>query len=95
MTYTPSGKDEQTARAAVAEAAGLDAEAALLERQAADRYEDGPRLYGGGTLMHMRSLDVADGYRREAATLRRQAREWRAIAHWLRTGVRLDEEGWK
>lgn len=45
--------------------------------------------------MHMRSLDVADGYHREAATLRHRAREWRAIAHWPRTGVRLDEKDWK
>ena len=91
---TPTAKDEQTARACVAEAAGLDAEAALLERQAADRYEDGPRLYGGGTLMHMRSLDIADRYRKQAAALRHRAREWRAIAHFLRTGVRLDEKDW-
>lgn len=95
MTYTPSAKDEHTARAAVAEAAGLDAQATLLERQAADRYEDGPRLYGGGTLMHMRSLDIADGYRKRAAILKHKAREWRAIAHWLRTGVRLEEKDWK
>ena len=92
---TVSAKDEETAQAFVAEAAGFDAEAALLEEQADDRYEDGPRLYGGGTLMHMRSLDIADRYRMDAARLRHQAREWRAIAHFLRTGVRLDEKDWK
>lgn len=86
--------DEQTARDCVAEAAALDAEASVLERQADDRYEDGPRLYGGGTLMHVRSLDIADGYRKQAAALRHRAREWRAIAHFLRTGVRLDEDDW-
>ncbi len=86
--------DETTARDCVAEAAALDAEAAVLERQADDRYDDGPRLYGGGTLMHMRSLDIADGYRKDAARLRHRAREWRAIAHFLRTGVRLDEKDW-
>ncbi|GAC80849.1 hypothetical protein SAMN04488550_0589 [Gordonia malaquae] len=95
MTTAPTAKDEQTARDCVAEAADLDAEATLLEQQADERYEDGPRLYGGGTLMHMRSLDVADGYRRRAAALRHRARKWRATAHFLRTGVRLDEKDWK
>lgn len=95
MSAAPIDKDEQTARDAVAEASALDAEAAQLERFAAERYEDGPRLYRGGTLMHLRSLDTADGYRKEAAQLRHRAREWRAIAHFLRTGVRLDEKDWK
>ncbi|WP_411815828.1 hypothetical protein [Gordonia sp. SND2] len=92
---TANAKDEQTARGFVAEAAGFDAEAGLLEQQADERYADGPRLYGGGTLMHMRSLDIADGYRKDAARLRHQARCSRAIAHFLRTGVRLDEKDWK
>ncbi len=39
--------DETTARDCVAEAAALDAEAAVLERQADDRYDDGPRRYYG------------------------------------------------
>lgn len=90
-----TAQDEETAKAAIAEAADLDADAALLEQFADDRYEDGPRLYGGGSLLHMRSLDIADKQRKEAAALRRQAREWRAIAHWLRTGRRLAEEDWK
>ena len=95
MTTVDDVDDEQAARACVAEAASLDAEASLLERQADERYEDGPRLYVGGSLMHMRSLDIADGYRRQAAALREEAREWRAIAYFLRTGVRLDEKDWK
>lgn len=44
-----------------AEADRLDREAALLERWAAERYDDSARLYRGGSSTFVMSIDTADG----------------------------------
>ncbi|MBS4103093.1 hypothetical protein [Tsukamurella paurometabola] len=66
-----------------AEAARMDAEAGLLEGFADERYDDSARLYTGGSLSFMKSLDTADGYRKEAAALRAEARSYREVADFL------------
>lgn len=65
-----------------AEAARLEREAALLERFAADRLAGSAALYRGGSSTFVRSLDVADGYRKEAAGLRERAAQFRRAADW-------------
>lgn len=72
--------DEVTPGAMRAEARRLEEEAALLERFAADRYDDSARLYRGGSSTFVRSIDVADGYRREARAMRAEAANFREIA---------------
>ena len=67
-----------------AEADRLDAEAAVLERQAAERYAE---RGGISQLSFARSLDTADRYRREAKALRIDARDYRRVAdHMEATG---------
>lgn len=63
-----------------AEADRLDREAALLERWAAERYDDSARLYRGGSSTFVMSIDTADGYVKEAKQMRIDARDFRLIA---------------
>ncbi|MFJ7619817.1 hypothetical protein ACIQYZ_13550 [Rhodococcus erythropolis] len=78
-----------------AEADRLDAEAALLEGFAAERYDDSARLYTGGSLTFAKSMDTADGYRKEARALRIDARDYRRVADHMdrtaTTGARPDQ----
>ncbi|UZF54051.1 hypothetical protein LH935_14895 [Gordonia polyisoprenivorans] len=58
----------------------FDDQADLLERFAGDRYADSAVRYRGGSSTFVRSIDTADGYRKEAAQLRAEAREYREVA---------------
>ncbi|GAA4753124.1 hypothetical protein [Gordonia alkaliphila] len=62
------------------EADRLDREAALLEKWAAERYDDSARLYRGGSSTFVMSIDTADGYMKEARQMRIDARDFRLIA---------------
>lgn len=66
-----------------AEADRLDSEAALLEGFARDRYDNSAWRYIGGSSTFVRSLDTADGYRKEAGALRAEAREYRRVAAFM------------
>lgn len=58
----------------------LEDEAAHYEAQADDREARAAAWYGGGSYNYIRSLDTADGYRKKARQLRRQAAEYRSLA---------------
>lgn len=60
------------------EARLLDEQADLLEAQADARYERAARWYRGGSYTFVKSLDRADGYRKEAKELRAQAARLRS-----------------
>lgn len=66
-----------------AHAADLEDEAAMLERFAAERYDESARLYQGGSSTFVRSIDTADGYRKKARALRAEAKEYRRVADFI------------